>query len=145
MVIEIENEFMLKQWFEKNFEKLGYDSIVRKDIGIFPDFIMLKNGKEIKVELETISSNFILHNHDIDKADEVVCITKDVDLGIPIVEIKGLKFVGLKSRISATIDEENADYVRSIVKQGNYRNMSHVIESAIIMLAKKEGLVNEIK
>ena len=124
MVIEIENEFMLKQWFEKNFEKLGYDSIVRKDIGIFPDFIMLKNGKEIKVELETISSNFILHNHDIDKADEVVCITKDVDLGIPIVEIKGLKFVGLKSRISATIDEENADYVRSIVKQGNYRNMS---------------------
>jgi len=145
MVIEIENEFMLKQWFEKNFEKLGYDSIVRKDIGIFPDFIMLKNGKEIKVELERISSNFTLHNHDIDKADEVVCITKEVDLGIPIVEIKGLKFVGLKSRISATIDEENADYVRSIVKQGNYRNMSHVIESAIIMLAKKEGLVNEIK
>ena len=53
----------------------------RTEWAIFQEiFLMLKNNKETRVELETISSNFILHNHSPEKVDEVVCIIKNVNL-----------------------------------------------------------------
>ncbi len=104
-VIKTESE--LKSWFMKNYKKLGYSSIVRKDCGECPDFIMIKNGKELGVELETTASNFILHKHQLDKVDEVVCIVKDVKLGKPVININELEFVGsLNVKVTLSIDEE---------------------------------------
>jgi hypothetical protein len=137
MVIKIKNELEMKRWFEKNFEKLGYSKIIRKDRGDFPDFIMLRNNKETKVELETLSSNFILHNHDLTKVDEVVCMKKDINLNLPVIEIKGLKFLGGKRRISATVDNETVNIIEVLLKDGTYRNKSHVIETAIENLAER--------
>ena len=54
----IKNESELKKWVIKNYKKLGYSAIVRKDIGICPDLIMIRDGKEVRVELETVASNF---------------------------------------------------------------------------------------
>src|SRR3989344_8970085 len=138
MAIKMKSEKHFERWFEKNFKKFGYSKIVRKDIGIFPDFIMLKKGKNVRVELETLSSNFILHRHDYRKVDEVICIKDDFKLKVPTIEVRGLDYVGGKVRVSATIDTETMNIVRVLLKNGNYRNKSHVIEDAIKLLKERK-------
>ena len=44
----------------------------------------------------------------------------------------------MKSRISATVDEETIKLIDSIMKRGDYRNKSHIIEKAIKKMAKGE-------
>lgn len=43
----------------------------------------------------------------------------------------------MKKRISATIDEKTEKIIDLILKEGNFRNKSHVIESAIKLLKEK--------
>jgi len=129
-IINKESEF--HEWFLDNYKKLGYEKMIRKDKGVFPDFIMLKNGKEIGVELETLSSNFINHKHNEDKVNELLCIKNDIQsklLNIPIIEVKELTYINLITRISATIDEKTAKKLDVFMK-GNtqFRNKSHCIE-----------------
>jgi len=107
----ISSELELKRWFEKNFKKLGYKKILKKDFGKFPDFLMLKNNKNVRVELETLSSNFILHKHNIKNVDEVVCIKKDANIKVKLIELKNLKYHSKIKRISATISEETANLI----------------------------------
>lgn len=45
----------------------------------------------------------------------------------------------MKERISATVDKEVIKKIDSLVENRNYRNKSHVIESAIILLEEKEN------
>lgn len=45
----------------------------------------------------------------------------------------------MKKRISATIDEKTEKLLNSLLKDGRYRNKSHIIEKAIENLAKEEG------
>jgi len=136
--IRITKESELKKWFMKNYWGLGYSKIIRKDIGEFPDFIMLKDNKEVKVELETLSSNFLFHNHDINKVDEVVCIKKDVHIDVPIIELTQLEYHNRIKRISATIDGKTDELLDDLIKDGEYRNKSHVIEEAIKLLWGEE-------
>ena len=46
-----------------------------------------------------------------------------------------------KERISATVDEETIKILDKILKEGKYRNKSHLIEAAIEKFA--EGALNE--
>jgi len=133
----IRSEFEFSKWFKKNFRKLGYDKIIRGDKGKFPDYIMLKKGKETRVELETLSSHFILHKHDPKKIDEVVCIEEDIKLNVPVIKVKGLKYKSRIVRISFTVDQETKNLLEVLVKKGNYRNKSHVIENAIKQMKEK--------
>ena len=45
----------------------------------------------------------------------------------------------MKKRISATIDEETEKIIEEKLKEGRYRNKSHVIEESIKLLKEKEG------
>lgn len=135
---KIKTEKELKEWFEKNFKKLGYSKIIKKDSGKFPDYIMLKDNKELGVEVETLLSNFILHKHKENLVNEIVCIKKDINLKVPIKEVKELEFIGNKQRISATVDKEIKNFVEFLVKTGSYRNKSHVIEAALALLKEKK-------
>ncbi len=135
----IENELGLKKWFEKNYKKLGYSKILRKDNGTFPDFIMERAGRIIRVELETDASHFILHGHDKDKVDEVVCIYKDLELDLPTREIDELKFIGRKKTITATVEKGTSKKIEKLIKEKKYRNKSHFIEDAINSLLEKGG------
>lgn len=45
----------------------------------------------------------------------------------------------MKARISATIDEKTEKILDSLMKQGKYRNKSHVIEKAIELLKEAEN------
>lgn len=44
----------------------------------------------------------------------------------------------MKIRISATIDEDKDRILNSLLKDGKYRNKSHIIEKAIELLEEKE-------
>jgi len=44
----------------------------------------------------------------------------------------------MKKRISATIDEKTEKLLNSLLKDGTYRNKSHVIEKAIELLKKEK-------
>src|SRR4030042_3820905 len=123
---KIKNELEFRRWFEKNYKKLGYSKIIRGDKGAFPDFIMLKGKKEIRVELENLSSNFILHNHNPKKVDEVVCIEEDLKLNVPTISVNELEYEGGKVRVSATVDIETKNLIKVMMKGGNYRNISHI-------------------
>jgi len=128
---DIKSEKELSDWFIKNYEKLGYSEIVKDNNGRFPDFTMQKKGKSVGVELETLSSNFILHKHDKTKVDEVVCIKKDKEIGVKMVDIPDLNFNPRLRRISFTVDPEVKIFLQELVKEGTYRNMSHAVETAI--------------
>ena len=129
----------LSKWFIKNHKSLGYDKIIRDNNGRFPDFTMKKNGKEIGVELETLSSNFILHKHNPKKCDEIVCLTNDLEkFSVPIVVAESLKFSPRLRRISFTIDPDTKVILDNLVKEGNYRNRSHAVESAIRDFRERE-------
>lgn len=87
-------ESALRLWFIDNFGKLGYEQIIggsqegwKRSI---PDFVVLKNNQKIRVELETVSSHFILHHHMPQQVDEVVCFVKDKNLPVKVVEVKDM-------------------------------------------------------
>lgn len=44
----------------------------------------------------------------------------------------------MKERVSATIDKETKKIIEDILKRGNYRNISHIIETAIKKIAKED-------
>lgn len=44
----------------------------------------------------------------------------------------------MKARVSATIDKEKVKILKDLAKTGKYRNVSHVIETAIELLKKSE-------
>lgn len=135
MIVKSELEF--KNWFIDNFKRLGYSKIIRDNKGKFPDFFVLKNDKKMGVELETLLSNFILHKHILKKVDEVVCIVKDIPLGVPTIHVKELKYSSSTKRVSATVDEETIKVISEALKKGIYRNKSHFIEEAIKLLKKR--------
>ena len=45
----------------------------------------------------------------------------------------------MKVRISATIDEKNDKILDNLLKSGDYRNKSHIIEKAIELLAEHKN------
>ena len=136
----VKSEKEMKKWFEKHYSDLGYSEIIRRDIHTCPDFIMKKNGEIVGVELETLLSNFLLHKHDIKNVDEIVCVEKDIDLpiGVPIITIPALKFISRVRRISFTVDPETIERIKRLVKSGEFRNASHVVERAIKHLKEVE-------
>jgi len=92
-VIKIRNESDLRNWFKKNYEKLGFSKIIKSNSKCYPDFIMEENGKQIRVELELKSSNFNYHNHPIKDVDKVVCAMEDIKLKVPTIVIKNIKLI----------------------------------------------------
>ena len=45
----------------------------------------------------------------------------------------------MKERVSATIDEKTSKIIDEMLKEGRYRNKSHVIEDAIKMLKEMKN------
>ena len=122
----IKSESELKKWFIKNYRKLGYSKIVRKDIGECPDLVMIKEGQEVGVELETVASNFLLHKHDLNKVDEIVCVVKDINLGKPVIGIDELRFVGSpNAKVTLSFDRKV------------YNKFQKFCEDKAIMLSKR--------
>ena len=87
------NEEGFTNWFMDNYRSLGFGKIVDYRKRRFPDFIMLMDNKEVKVELETLSSHFIEHNHDPDETDFVICLVKDKELPVMTIEVSMFEYL----------------------------------------------------
>ena len=87
------NEEEFTNWFIDNYRSLGFDKIVEYRKRQFPDFIMLMDNKEVKVELETLSSHFIEHNHDPEETDFVICLVKDKELPVTTIEVSMFEYL----------------------------------------------------
>lgn len=124
----IKNEKQFARWFKEHYKKLGFSKIIRGEISKCPDFIMLRNDKEIRVELETLASNFIAHKHSLDSVDEIICIIKDIELDKPVTEIKELEFNGPR-KVTLSIESEV------------YEDFQKYCEDNAIMLSKKVELI----
>lgn len=131
MAKEIRSEREMSEWFLKNYKQLGYSQIIKNNKSRFPDFIMLRGNKQVGVELETLASHFILHKHNLKKVDEIVCLKKDTNFSSKLIELSKLVYKPRIVRISATVDEETMVLLDELMKEGIYRNKSHVIETAI--------------
>lgn len=84
-------EHELIHWIKEHYLELGYDEIVEINSQTFPDFVMLRHGKKIRVEAELFSSSFLKHGHDPDKVDEVLCVIKDKELPVKTIKIEQLR------------------------------------------------------
>ncbi|MBU0457126.1 MAG: hypothetical protein ABH824_05775 [Nanoarchaeota archaeon] len=79
-------------WIRKYYKKLGYDKIIEENKKKVPDFVMQRDGKNVRVEIEMYSSSFLKHKHNPEEVDEVLCIVNDAKLFVKTIEIKELKF-----------------------------------------------------
>jgi hypothetical protein len=87
------NEEGFTNWFIDNYRSLGFEKVVEYRKRQFPDFIMLMDNKEVKVELETLSSHFIEHNHDSEETDFVICLVKDKELPVTTIEVSMFEYL----------------------------------------------------
>jgi hypothetical protein len=75
----------------EELEKLGYpcsELYIDEFPGTYPDCTLLVDGRELRVEFELYSSNFVEHDHDPEKCDLVVCWKQDRSLGtLKILEL----------------------------------------------------------
>ena len=97
---------------------------------------MLRDGKEVGVELETVSSNFLAHKHDINKVDEILCLVKDVELGKPVKEVKQLTFEGNR-KVTLSIESEVYEKFKKYCEEHAF------ILSKKLELGMKKELENE--
>lgn len=93
------SEGSIEEWFKKNYKSLDFDKILKKQWNKTPDFIVLKDGKEVKVEIEFKTSDFIKHGHKVYEADYVICCIKDVELD------KSIKVISLNHILISYSDE----------------------------------------
>lgn len=91
-VKKFSNEEQFSKWFVENYNLIGFSKIYKQNPSSFPDFIMIKDEKKVRVELETASSNFIKHGHDASEVDLVICLVRDIDLPVEILEINMFQF-----------------------------------------------------
>ena len=133
-VEKFSNEKEFSDWFEENYKLLGFSKIIEKRKFSYPDFKMEMDGKELEVELETLSSNFIRHKHDPEKCDIVLCLLNDKKLPIKTIEITSfeylIKFTSI--RVNAKLWE---DFKIWCIK--NKVSMSEKLEEVIKEIMKK--------
>lgn len=100
------NEYDFHEWFKYNFRLLGFDDVIKDGHKSFPDFILKKGEKQVRIELEIYSSNFIRHKHNPKDVDLVICLLKDKELPINTVELGLFEFDNQKGNVSATIPKK---------------------------------------
>jgi len=104
--LKFKNEREFSLWFEDNLDYFGFKLIVKKNNNIYPDYIIKTNkGKNVKVELEFFSKNFILHNHDPSKVDLIVSVYTNEEKikGVPVLSLfNGYPY----SNLNVYIDEK---------------------------------------
>ncbi|KXA92085.1 hypothetical protein AKJ65_08080, partial [candidate division MSBL1 archaeon SCGC-AAA259E19] len=93
---KFESEEGFRKWFEENFELFGFDEIKEGRTTTSPHYTMIKNGEEINVGLETLSSNFVLRGYDPDLVDMVICLIEDEELPVKTLEITSFEFEGVE-------------------------------------------------
>jgi hypothetical protein len=138
----VKSEKELVGWFKKNFKSLGYDEILKENKNTFPDFIMSRNGRKIRVEIELRTSHFILHKHSPKKVDEVVCIDDDTNLDKKTIVVDGLEYEPKKAkRVSIVLDDEQLKILNSL--KGLGMKEAEKVKNILIVYLSEKGYFNK--
>lgn len=144
-MIKIGNENHIRRWIKEHYKELGFDT-VRGTVS--PDMIATKDGKEVKVEIETRSSNFIKHGHPSNYADLVICAEKDCELPIPIYEIEDAEYLEGWGAVKFGIDFKILQLLRvprTRYEISEYLNKPRFPIGKIFIRLENNGLIKVIK
>jgi hypothetical protein len=78
---EVPEDLLRSLFLEKFFNKYGGKKIEGPNAR-GPDFIGVKDGKKIRIEIEKRASDFLMHNREPKEYDVVYCLYKDSDLPV---------------------------------------------------------------
>jgi hypothetical protein len=78
---EIPEDLLHSLFLEKFFNKYGGKKIEGPNAR-GPDFIGIKDGKKVRIEIEKRASDFLMHNREPREYDIVYCLYKDSDLPV---------------------------------------------------------------
>ncbi len=142
--IIVKSEVEFDKWFKNNFKKLGYNNIIKKNKNKFPDYIMQKGNKELRVELELRLSNFMLHKHSIKGVDEVLCINKDSKLPVKTIEIKELTYEPDKvKRVSIILDDYQLELLKSL--KGFGKKEAEKVKNILLAYLSEKGYLEDFQ
>jgi len=101
--LRFKNKRDFSKWFEENLSIFEFESIKKKNTNSYPDYVLINNkGKEVRVELEFMSNNFITHKHDPKGVDVIISVytTTNEILGVPVLSLyHGYPYVWLNVNI----------------------------------------------
>ena len=90
--LDFKSEKEFREWFEQNYQKLGYKEIILSQNHATPDYIVKTNDdKIVKLEVELLIENFLLHKHRMDKVDHILAYStkkRTLKIDIPITLLK---------------------------------------------------------
>jgi len=139
-IIKNEKEFV--NWFKKHYQEMGYTSIIKENKNSFPDFIILKSNKKLNIELELRTSHFLLHKHQINRVDEVICIENDAKLNTKVKAIKNLVYKPYKAkRINMRFDERQLKLIHSIKGMGTKE--AEIVKNILLAYLSEKGYIKE--
>lgn len=72
--------------FESKAPRFGIMKL-KRNRGKGPDYLGVRDGKTIRIEVEKSSSDFLKHGHDPAEVDLVMCLSQDCDLPVPITRL----------------------------------------------------------
>jgi len=82
-------EQIVESLFVKFHNELGFTNYQNRHLNC--DCICERDGKEVKIEFEKASRDFITHKHKVEEIDYVVCWVNNLqykrDLSVPIIEL----------------------------------------------------------
>jgi hypothetical protein len=115
---DFDNEHAFHRWFSRNYNVVGFTSVKQDNRSNFPDFVLCRGSQLWRVELEVLASRFIVHRHDPERVDLVICLHKDCSLTVPTLELNPLgrppeKGHALTVKISDELERKVRDqYIR---------------------------------
>lgn len=86
-------------WFSLNSHEMGY-RIISLQGNRFPDAIIRKGDKTLRVEFEYLSSNFIYHKHNPKECDLIICWRNNIKRS-ELYRIENLPIISIEEIISS--------------------------------------------
>jgi hypothetical protein len=96
------NEQGVMMLFAMHHRELGFPYILKVQQG-YPDAVVIdKNGEVKRIEFELFASNFIVHGHDPNECDYIICWENDLAEGEGEYEALIKKVIALKEKLGYT-------------------------------------------
>jgi hypothetical protein len=135
------NEIQTREWFVDRLEEFDY--IILESQAACPDWILSKNGDEIRAEVEYRSANFIQHKHKANECELVICWIHNSKLPLPVFELSTrLMFEPNECHEGAI--ERTYFYNKNTDKEilSALRNVQPLINSFLHSLAKELSVIS---
>ena len=99
-------EHLIREIFFALRDELGFKVLSSR--ANFPDFVLIRNNKVIRAEVEVLASNFYLHNHSEKDCDLIICYINDLERETP------LKILELKEFIKVNRNSKETKIVSNV-------------------------------